>query len=83
MRKISDPAAVWYGQNDLPVLVRGRDELIPDRYDGAIDAIDSGYELDRPMLYGLVYLFDGKQFTLDEGSKETLDETNALLDRKM
>lgn len=67
------------GQNDLHILFRIREEVIPEKYAGAIDAIDAGYELDAPRLRGLVYLFDGKTFTIDEDSIETFDEINVLL----
>ena len=69
------------GRDDVHILFRVREETIPDKYAGAINAIDAGYELDEPRLLGLVYLFNGKSFTLDEDSSETLDEINALLDK--
>ena len=71
------------GRNDVHILFRIREETIPDNYAGAIDAIDSGYELDAPRLLGLVYIFDGKSLTLDEDSRETIDELNTLLDKYM
>lgn len=69
------------GYDDVHMLFRIRDELIPDKYAGAFDAIDAGYELLAPRLLGLVYLFDGKSFSLDEDSREALDEINMLLDK--
>ena len=61
--------------------MRLREEVIPDKYAGAFDAIDAGYELLAPRLLGLVYLFGGKSFSLDEDSREALDEINMLLDK--
>jgi hypothetical protein len=69
------------GYNDAHILFRIREEMIPDKYAGAIDAIDAGYDLLSPRLLGLVYLFDGKSFSLDEDSKEAFDEINMLLDK--
>lgn len=67
------------GYKDVHIMFRIREETIPQRYTGAINAIDAGYELDVPRILGMVYLFDGKSFALDENSIETLAEINALL----
>ena len=67
------------GHNDVHILFRVREESIPENYTGAIDAIDAGYELAEPRLLGIVYHFDGKSFSLNEDSSETLDEINALV----
>lgn len=71
------------GRNDLHILFRIRKETIPEKYNGAIEAIDAGYELDPPRLLGLVYLFDGKSLLLDEGSSEAFAEINLLLEKYM
>lgn len=69
------------GYEDVHILLRIREEMIPDKYAGAIDAIDAGYELLEPRLLGLVYLFNGKSFALGEDSREALDEINMVLDK--
>lgn len=69
------------GHSDLHILFRTRDEYIPDRYAGALSAIDDGYKLGPPHMLGLVYLFDGEAFRLNEESMETLQEINALVNK--
>lgn len=67
------------GNNDLHILFRIREETIPEEYAGVMEAIDAGYELGVPRMRGLVYLFDGKSFSLAEDSIEVLEEINGLL----
>lgn len=71
------------GRSDVRILFRLRDETIPDKYMGAIDAIDAGYRLAKPRSLGLVYLFDGKSLSLHKESRQALDEINALLEKHL
>jgi hypothetical protein len=69
------------GRSDVRILFRLREETIPEKYPGAVDAIDAGYEPAKPRLLGLIYLFDGKSLSLHKASQKDFDEIRTLLEK--
>lgn len=69
------------GRSDVRILFRLREQSIPDKYAGAIDAIDAGYGLAEPRMLGLIYLFDGKSLALHKESRQALGEISTLLEK--
>jgi hypothetical protein len=69
------------GRSDVRILFRVREQDIPEKFAGALDAIDAGYALAEPRLLGLIYVFDGKSLALHKDSRQALGEVNTLLDK--
>jgi len=68
---------------DLRVMFRMRDEQVPGKYAGAIDAIDAGYRFADPETLRLTYLFDGKALSLERGSSEAKERIDAMLNKHL
>ena len=69
------------GRSDVRILFRLREQDIPEKYAGAIDAIDAGYGLAEPRVLGLIYLFDGTSLSLHKDSRQAFAEINTLLEK--
>ncbi|WP_455234588.1 hypothetical protein [Thiogranum longum] len=69
------------GRSDVRIMFRIREEAIPEKYAGAIDALGAGYKSASPKTLGLIYLFDGSALELDRSSLEASREIDQILAR--
>lgn len=69
------------GRVDLRVTLRLREQAVPEKYSGAIDAIAGGYPFAAPETLRLIYLFDGNGFTLQTDSEAVKKRVDLLLER--
>jgi hypothetical protein len=69
------------GRVDLQVHVRIRDEPVPEKYPGFIDAIIAGHQFAEPRAVRLLYLFDGTTLSLSPASEAAIHDIDALLER--
>ncbi len=67
------------GRVDLQVSLRMRDETVPDKYAGYIDAMAAGHRFRKAKSLRLVYLFDGNTLTLSPNSEATKTDIDNLL----
>jgi hypothetical protein len=68
------------GRGDIRIDVKIRNQEIPARYEGVIDAIESGFELADPEVIQIMYLFDGKSLVIGKEGKPGLERINGLVD---
>jgi hypothetical protein len=69
------------GRVDLRVVMKVRDEAVPEKYSGAIGAINEGYRFAEPASHRLIYLFDGKGLTLQPGSEAAKAGIDGLFEK--
>lgn len=67
------------GRVDLQVSLRMRDETVPDKYAGYVDAMAAGHRFRKAKSLRLVYLFDGNTLTLSPNSEATKADIDNLL----
>lgn len=70
------------GRIDLRASLRVRNTRVPDRYEGAIDAIDGGYKFPEPETIQLIYLFNGEELKLSPQSEKAKQSVDRIVDQQ-
>ena len=70
-------------RNDVRISFRIREEFIPEKYPGALDAINAGYRMDEPRSLNLTYLFNGVSLKLHKDSQQNLTTINRILNKHL
>jgi hypothetical protein len=66
------------GRADVRVMFNILEHCIPQKYSGALDAIDRNYQLPEPEKLGIIYLFDGSNLALHPTSESAADKVHTL-----
>ena len=69
------------GRVDLNVSLRMRNETVPDKYPGYIDAMAAGHRFSKAKSMRLLYLFDGSTLVLSPFSEPVKKEIDQALER--
>lgn len=70
-------------RSDVRIGFHVREQLIPEEYSGALDAINSGYRIDAPRSLSLTYLFNGISLKLHKDSQQDLTTISEILNRHL
>ena len=71
------------GRGDVHISFRVREHLIPEKYSGALHAINSGYKINPPQGLSLTYLFSGVALKLQKDSQENLTRINQIVNKHL
>ena len=71
------------GRGDVRISFRIREQVIPEDFTGALDAINSGYEIEPPESLSLTYLFNGASLKLQKDSQKNLTALNQILNKHL
>ena len=66
---------------DVRVMFNVMEHRIPQKYGGALDAIDQNYQLPEPEKLGVIYLFDGNNLSLHPNSEPNLKKLYTFLEK--
>jgi len=71
------------GRSDVRISFRIREQFIPEKYSGALHAINSGYKIDPPESLSLTYLFNGEALKLQNDSQENSTRINQIVNKHL
>ena len=71
------------GRGDVRISFRIREQVIPEKFPGALDAINSGYNIAPPESLSLTYLFNGVALKLQKGSQENAARINQIVNKHL
>lgn len=71
------------GRSDVRISFRVREQFIPEKYSGALHAINSGYKIDPPESLSLTYLFNGEALKLQKDSQENSASINQIVNKHL
>jgi len=71
------------GRSDVRISFRIREHFIPEKYSGALHAINSGYKIDPPQSVSLTYLFNGVALILRKDSQENSARINQIVNKHL
>lgn len=71
------------GRSDVRISFRIREHFIPEKYSGALHAINSGYKIDPPQSVSLTYLFNGVALILQKDSQENSARINQIVNKHL
>ena len=71
------------GRSDVRISFRIREQFIPEKYSGALHAINSGYKIDPPESLSLTYLFNGEALKLQKDSQENSARINQIVNKHL
>ena len=71
------------GRSDVRISFRIREQLIPEQYSGALQAISSGYTIDPPEPLSLTYIFNGVALKLHKDSQANSARINQIVNKHL
>ena len=71
------------GRSDVRISLRTREQLIPDKYSGALQAINSGYTIDPPESLSLTYIFNSVALKLHKDSQDNSARVQQILSKHL
>jgi len=71
------------GRGDVRISFRIREQVIPEKYSGALDAINSGYSIDPPESLSLTYIFNGVALKLHKDSQDNSARVQQILNKHL
>ena len=71
------------GRSDVRISFSIREQVISETFRGALDAINSGYEIESPQSLSLTCLFNGVSLKLHKDSQKNLTALNQILNKHL
>lgn len=71
------------GRSDVGISFRIREHLIPEKYSGALHAVNSGYKIDPPDALSLTYIFNGVALKLLKDSQANSARVHQIVNKHL